>query len=295
MKDSTKHGFLRILVYVSVLGGLLAVTSTRTARGEPPPATLSLGRDLMALADLLGEAKKVVINGEHAWAASAVSSKTVHALLDRFEASCHDGGAAPGSWGSGTQAGTSIEHLLDRSGRLGVLRSESADEGVIVCFAPKTDAPFHERLKSFTNSFDLGEIGKLRYAYLRKEGENAHVLTLWTDDHFRLVRVMGLDGSEPESDDSQLPRPIESRRLLVASIEGSPYTVLGYVSHAAPSDVLRSFADDMAGRGWTTAAPLEDGVRGFHKAGTLITVGAEREGEDTVIGIAVLGDEAAGL
>jgi hypothetical protein len=295
-----RRGWHRLAAYVVVLLAVMSCWTLRAASAEMTRMSLALGRDLLPLSDLLTERARVDINGEHVWAASALTSSSVHSVLDRFETHCREGGATGITWGSGAAEKPAVAQLVDVRGpqgpqmTLGVLRSEAGDEGAILCFPKKGEtSSFMARLRGFAGSMDLGELGQMRYAYVRRDHDKTHVLTMWTDQHLRLDKMAGIDGAEPGFDNPDLPRPVRSRRIVSTSIDGTPYGALGYLSQAAPGDVLSAYSRDMVGRGWTEARTIDDSVLAFMKDGSLVTFATRKTDDGTLIGIAEMGVDPA--
>lgn len=293
-----RRGRRRVAAYVGFLAVLGFTLSLRSALAETRRMTYQLGRDLSTLSDLLTERARVDINGEHLWAASALSGDAVGAILDRFEASCREGGAGEGTWGRRVGGGRpSVRDLVDVSDarrpaiRFGVLRSEDDDEGAVMCFPSDAKSAFADRLDAFVKSQDLGELGRMRYAYVRRERGTSHVLTLWTEDHLRLDRLVGASDEEPGSDNPDLPRPVRSRRTVSVAVGGTPYGARGYLSLATPAEVLEHYGQEMAHRGWGAVGTLDDGIQGFIKEGSLVTVATKVTERGTVVGIAEMGAE----
>jgi hypothetical protein len=295
-----RRGTFRVAGYVGVLFVLGFLLALRSARAEVTTMSLELGRDMEPLSDLLTERARVNINGERLWASSALSTSSVAEVLGRFEANCHDTGAAGASWGDipGSQM-QSFTKNLDVSDpkkakfEFGVFRSEKGNEGAVLCFPKPGGAGMFDRMQAFVRTQNLGELGRLRYAYVRHDNGKTHVLTMWTDDSLRLDKLAGTDGSEPGFDSPDLPRPIRSKRTVSASIDGTPYGALGYLSEGKPAEVLTAFRDEMEHRGWRTAKTPDATVLGFMKDGSLVTIAAQETKEGTVIGISEMGVDPA--
>jgi hypothetical protein len=293
-----RRGLIRLSAYVGVLltGGLLL--SLRSARAEISTISFELGRDMYPLRDLLKERARVNVNGEHLWASSGLTPAPVAEVLGRFESHCREAGAVGNTWGdvSATQM-SSIANNLDSKDpekaklHFGVFRSERNNEGAILCFPKGGEGGWLDGFSKFVKSQDLGDLGRVRYVYVRRDREVTHVLTMWTDEHLRLDKLAGsaTDIPEPGSDNPDLPRPVRSQRTVSAGIEGTPYGVHGYLSQAKPAEVLEGYSQEMEHRGWKMTGVLEGGVRGYLKDGSLVTIGTEATKEGTVVGIAEMG------
>ena len=121
-----------------------------------------------------------------------------------------------------------------------------------------------------------------------------------------LRKVAGSDGGEPGSDDPNLPRPVDSRRVMSAGIDGTEYRTLIYASSASPADVTAKYEDDMIHRGWirVNPDPGDDANmnRGYLKDGKAVLVGAQlRQSKDasgkvpkqTIVAVAEIGGTSA--
>jgi hypothetical protein len=292
---------MRVTAYLGVLLGLALLFAVHMASAEVSKASLELGRDMLPLADLVADHARVSINGEHIWASSAITPASVSQLLDRFEANCRSSGADGVTWGDLSSSQTaSLSKAIDMrepghpSFNFGVFRSEKGNEGAILCFphgGGASGADSLAKMKTFMQTKDLGSFGRLRYAFIRRERDTSHVLTMWTDEHLHIDRLAGIDGSEPGFDSPDLPRPIRARRTVSASVDGTPYVTYGYLSAAKPADVLSSYGGEMARQGWQTAPTTDQNVRGYAKDGAVVTIGVESRTEGTLVGITEMGSD----
>src|SRR5262249_50372133 len=77
-------GFLAGVLVIVLLG------FAGRGRGEVGEKMMSLGRELLPLADLLHGVQRVRINGELVYFTSTVSDQPIEMLLDRFEQHCQE-------------------------------------------------------------------------------------------------------------------------------------------------------------------------------------------------------------
>jgi hypothetical protein len=258
--------------------------ASRSVAGQLGETGLSLGRDLTPLADLLYGTHKVYFNGETIYLSSAVSPQDKHVVLDRFEDTCkeHSGGLAeefdrlpaakqneyrqkaPMMWGM----------------RFGMVRRENADEGMVMCFAQNSGGGLKavvERLTEFAKSGELGALGNLRYAYVRKtEKGGAHVLTTFTEGRFNLYRALGRGGEAPGQDPPGVPRPPGSRRMLSVSADGAPYGVQSYQTDRTAAQIVAFYRDELVKTGWKRMVADDElfSTAIYQRGGIMLTVSA---------------------
>jgi hypothetical protein len=290
-KAKRRAGLFRVAVFgsfVSVGVGTCAFQSS--ARAEVREASMTVGAEMIELADLLRDPHAVSINGERMNVASGSSGDGVHATLDRFEAHCraHEGVTAD-VW---RKLGAASEAAGVRSpgSPFNVLRDENEREGTVVCLV-KPDGhpakPVFEALGDFARTHDLGALGALRYVYVRRArtGAGSTLVTAWTDDKFDLGAMLPDEASEPAGTDSpSAPRPPgDTHRLLSARIEGTPYGVRVYQSSASSADVYGAYDRAMGASGWkrltafgvAPAGPDDSKGHGYLKDGVLVAVSAQ--------------------
>ena len=302
-RSQARRGVLRVMGYMSALLFVVLACNVHTARAEMVDDTFAIGRDLLPLADVLTEPHRVNLNGEHAWIDVSATPLSVKEVLDRYETACHAGGVKDWNESLGIEAGKLDLDKMD----LGLVRNEKDGEGVVLCFVKSPGAAgLLQRVKAFVASGDLGELGKVRYAFARATPHGSSVVTVWTDGRFDLNAVIGKRGGEPGSDDPDLPRPDASRRIVSAGIEGTEYWTRVYATHDAPLEATANYESAMLDRGWLRVNPQpqnpENTARGYLKEGHVVIVGAaERRSPDesgevpkeTLVSISELGGDSA--
>jgi hypothetical protein len=295
------RGLCRAFGYLSATALVFGAWSVKSARAEMKQQTLTLGRQMMELARASNhDVTPISFNGQKMYLASSVTEDSATNVLDRYEAHCK---AKPGQPAAGwknleKQAGKKIE---DAPGLVttGLMRAGDDAEGSVVCFVEgaSTKATAAEAFKSFAETGELGYLGKLRYAYAKRDPRTGRtlILTAWTEEKFNLVEMMPEDGKDaPGEDFPELPRVPSSRRALSAHAEGMPYGVNVYKTKEAPSKVLSFYDGEMVRRGFTGFDPemderAEGGMgRTYVKDGVVLTVAttAQPEGNFVVLGLA---------
>lgn len=287
------RAFFVALALCLVVGGL----AFRTARADVGESTLSLGRDLLPLSDLVESGKQVLINGESVFVSSTIVSDSVSDVLDRFEAHCLDNvGVIGDAWGkladlSAKGTGTS-ETDRARWRKLGTVRAGNRREGSVICLARGEHSPpdLVTALGEFKRTQDLGSIGKLRYVYATKQPTGTQVLAAWTESHFHF-NAIAVDGTEdaPGVDSNAIPRPEHARRLLSAGISGTPYAVRVYTSTDSGEAVRAAYDRQMHERGFQRIGAPQDDWRGYLRGGAYIGVGTASKNGATTVSIAEMG------
>lgn len=255
---------LRIIAYFACVFAVISGLGLRSVHGAVGEAALAMGRQLAHFEDIVRTSHRVRLNGEPVNLASAVVDAPLVSVLDRFERACESGSVVPAEFKEMVRAAhAGSEHSVKLG--TGVLRRESTSEGLVACIVRDEHQPpsLRQRIARFEETLDLSDVGLFRYAYAQKTASGrVHLLVAWTDGPFRLAALMG-DGTQdaPGEDVPNAARPIQSVRLLSASIERTPHASHVYASSAAPARVLSAFDTDMQRLGWKSL-PVSDVVEG---------------------------------
>jgi hypothetical protein len=269
-----------------VCAGLAA----RSAWGSVSEQALLTGRQLAKLAEFADAPERLLINGQPIQMASALSSLSVGEVLDRFEAVCREEGTVPRDFRE-VKGLLENKELLESAKKrnFGILREQTKDDGVIACTVrnPKNgDRATWEGLGKFAQSWDVADIGLIRYAYARRtESGSTLVLTAWTDGSFRLDAMIpkAEGGDAPGSDSANVPRPPSSVRFLSAAAEGRPHSVRIYQSDTPAKEVLDGYSRDLLATGWETIESEHPESRYFSKNGVDVILLAEQAGDHSVV------------
>lgn len=266
---SRVRGVARVTTYLGVLCALAAMVTVHSAKAEIAENQISLGRDLLPMADLLKGQQTILVNGERAHVATATTNESLETVLDRFSDGCKTN-ASPLS--DGWKA---VPEKNRDEARLAVLAAAttkqiSSDEGTVACIArgKNSKASFMDAAHEFTKTRDFGAIGQLRYVYAKRAADGTtFVMTAWTDDSFSLRAFSPEDGADAPGDDSAIaPRPQHSQRVLSAGVAGAPFAVRAYRSSDAPESVLSFYGTEMQKSGWScntdAAAKMESCTQG---------------------------------
>lgn len=154
-------------------------------------------------------------------------------------------------------------------------------------FGDETDpvAVVHKLMRSENEG---GAAVRLRYLYYQREGDGGcRYLTVWTDESFRLSRLVPGRGQDAEGEDPpQLPRFPGSQRTLFAQETGLPQRIFIYEVPAAAEAVRDFYRAAGRSRGWREDEPA---ARVSQRGGEEIMRLEGPAGIEYVIGIAPAG------
>ena len=258
---------VRLLAFCSTVCLVGAALAARSAYGHVLESALSLGHELGTLGDA-GSKHPLRLNGQEIYVASHTASLPLHEVLDRMESACRQDSIA-----LVTELNSLTEDLKQKipggvtsTEAAGIVRKEQGTNGFVACFVregmPRENVTsVAARLTSMIETGDLNQLGKLRYVFGERTREGrTHIVTVWTDGPFNVYNLFPqFKGDAPGADPIDVPRPIDSTRLLTADIEGVPYGVHLYESTTRYQDVLAHYDVEMPKRGWEVVLSGEDG------------------------------------
>lgn len=139
-----------------------------------------------------------------------------------------------------------------------------------------------------------GAAVRLRYLYYQREGDGGcRYLTAWTDESFRLSRMVPGRGQDAEGEDPpQLPRFPGSRRTLFAQETGLPQRIFIYEVPAAAEVVGNFYREAGHARGWREDEPT---ARVSKRGGEEIMRIEGPSGIEYVIGVTPAGSDQSVL
>jgi hypothetical protein len=251
---SRASGVARVATYLGVLCAGAATFTMHAAKAEIAENQISLGRDLVPLADLLKGEQTILVNGERAHVSTTTTNDSLEKVLDRFSEACTSN-ASPLS-----DAWKAVPEENRSEARNAVMMAAttkqiSKDEGTVACIASgkNSKTSFIDAAREFTKTGDFGSIGQLRYVYARRGADGTtFVMTAWTDDSFSLRAFSPENGADAAGDDSALaPRPQHAQRMLSAGVAGAPFAVRAYRTSDAPEAVNAFYETEMRGAGWS--------------------------------------------
>lgn len=302
-------GMARVSAYGSVLVAGAMLLSVHSAKAKVGERAIGLGRDLEPFAAMLQDTNKMRVNGEPLWISKGVTSESLTQVLDRYEEGCRQGGGsvfeeaykeAKGDAPNASPAPKTTKPTRASSfdiKKLGVFREEDDKDGTVMCIVrgPNTPANPLDALSAFTDSEDLGKLGRLRYAYAHKDKSGkVDVLTIWTEDTFKFSSIFPSEktGDTGGRDPVLTSRPPESHRVLSVELVGTAYAAHVYRTLVPAETVTKHYDDEFHERGWMGVGAVIDGAQGigYTKDGLQVVLHIEREEDGfTSVGIAELG------
>ncbi len=290
------RGVLRVMGYSMFVSALIGTVALHSAYGDLKESALVIGRQLVQFQDLVGQSHRVRLNGEPIYVASAVTDQSVATVLDRFQKSCEENAGAMKQMFEQLPEAMQRDVAQKVPGKegLGIIRQDADSEGYVACLAQKPGddmTTLSNRLKEFVQTGDLSKVGDLRYAYAkRRDGaKKTHVVTVWSEGPLKIGRIIPADGSEPPGDDpANAPRPLDSVRMLSASVEGAPYAVRLYDSRRSDQQVLSAYDEQMPKLGWQPIPNVADQVkygRAYSREGVDMLVFAFAQGGKSYVSI----------
>jgi hypothetical protein len=111
---------------------------------------------------------------------------------------------------------------------------------------------FRKRVETFVKSGDLSDLAKMRYVYYEANGQGGtRFLTVWTDEHLLLDKLMPADGDAPGADLPDVPRYPGTVRVLSAEEHGMPQRVVVYDGPGSPETAELFYRGRMPTLGWS--------------------------------------------
>jgi len=276
---------LRVSFFLTCVALALAVLAARAARADIGELALSAGRQLDHLEDLTADSDALLINGAKFHRATNYTPDSVSHVLDRVEDACLRN---PGLLGQAMRevppsalAKIKADKELPRSARNAIVRDESEEGGMVVCFVGAKPTSLHElqeRLEHFMQTLELYELGDFRYVYAVRKGDQTRVITLWTESGFNINAMFPSSGDAAGSDSALVPRPPHARRTLTAAAAGQPSGVRIYESTDSIEALDAFYGNVMSRRGFVVPPGARaDGTTAFnHPEGSQVFVSLAR-------------------
>lgn len=268
-------GALRVFCYTMVVSFVGAIVAARSVYADFKEGSLRVGRELETLNDVVGRANTVFVNGAGVHVATAFTPQAPAEVLDRFEAVCRTHPQFMARALADIQA-TLLErtHVRpDAAWRMGVVRHEKGDDGVLTCFTdgrPTGLRDLADRLKAFERSKDLTEFGHIRYVYVRRTDHGTHVRTVWTDGEVDLGKMFPAHGDAAGFDSTLVPRPPASTRIFTGTSAEEPFGVHIYRSSEREESLHRFYDAELGARGWKAVANRTPHTYVYLKNGAMV-------------------------
>lgn len=209
------------------------------------------------------------------------------AVLDAFQKRCAQR-AAQVPIDARTRRELAAARLEWLPGLEGVLRFGGPRSGQLACLDTGVGRPdaneLVRRLLRFSTSFDVHDLGDLRFAWARRTDEGTRYLTISTDGPLPLRRMFPSAGDAPGVDPLWLPRPTNSLRVLSAWQDGEVPLLVSYASKGTAAALQARYAQELEAKGFRVRSPAaHEGseaalliTRGSNLSAALIT--APRDG-----------------
>jgi hypothetical protein len=272
---------------------LILVVSASRVRGDVGEKMITLGRELLPMADLLQKTQRARVNGQSIYFASTVVDQSIDQVLDRYQAHCQEftGGLAEEFDALPDRAKTVIASKAPAawSQRLGIVREQRDSEGMVVCVAQKGDGGipgFVARVNDFLADGELSHLGNLRYAYVSKtESGKTHLLTTFTEGSFNLYEVIGNGTTQRREELDGVPLPANAIMPMTFRVDGLPYAVQAFQSPHSPQEIAGYYLDALPRLGWEKMAGPGEAFTNvmMRRGGVTLLVTAERleDGSDS--------------
>lgn len=295
----------RALAYITVVSFAFSLVSLRSVYGRVRDASLEIGRDLLPLKSILGPAQPLLINGAKVFVGARHVDESVGDVVERFEAYCEEqsGNLAEDLERLDPSQQAELPSEFRRPNRLGILRNDAGDEAAIACIAAPQGSRgidgFITRAQNLLSTGDLGELGRLRYLFARKNQKagGTDVITLWQEGSFPIMRMLFPEEDVPGSDTESVPRPQGSMRVLSAEVPGTGYGMRAYATSESAERVLQGYEESLPLLGWVHRPPpdvpesevMSDGVRTFTKEDAAIYIIADDSEGRTIVQVVEMG------
>jgi len=244
-------GALRAVLVALVLVGVPTAGLVHAAERRLGDALEGVGVTLARLPGLSENTpvRQLTVNGVELSVTTLTTHTDLATALERLRGLCTRGGLEVPELLREDRAVPA--HLFD-----GVFERASENEGVLACFetgAKLSLGELSDRLTELRETGDLGALGALRYALLRRTGDTTTVLVLTTEGSVPLATMFPAEGDAPGFDPQGLPRPRGTRRVLSAAIHDAPYGLTLYESaSASPRALLDAQAAELSHDGWSS-------------------------------------------
>jgi hypothetical protein len=264
--------------------------------------SLALSKELLPLADLLDGATALRLNGEVInFSMTVLEGTSVKEVLERMQAHCEkhpgplarEGLALIEHMPQGLPGGEALRQLLSK---LAVTREESNGQGSVLCFTSDDSTAQPGFAERFEKTHDLGAFGKLRYVMVgqgrasQNEQHLTRVITLWTEGHFRLDKLVPpASGDAPGSDSQLIPRPPGAVRVFSAETVGAPYSVRIYETQATAQEILAFYDKSMEGWSKLSMAGYEQTARGYIKDAKPLLLNLSKSEKKTLVTLSEVG------
>jgi hypothetical protein len=275
---------LRLALFCAFVGAIFACLGARAVWARAQNEALKMASGLVSMGDAAGPYYDVKINGEAMHVASSWTDKPMKEVLDRFEGHCmkNTGGMLDELDALPPQVKDRFP-VLSRPG-MGVLRAEGPNTGVVGCLVREGAGgrkALLGKVGKFFGTGDLHELGDLHYLAVQKDPRGHNVIVVaWTEGPFHIGTMFPAEGDAPGADPPNVERLPESRRILSAGIDKSPFVLTTYLtSTRSPDEALEFYGAAMSQSGWQRYPMVTGELALQHQKGAAFL----REGVDTFV------------
>ena len=243
-----------------IIGSTLLVGGVAYGAHRAKETALRLGSEIMTSAGPSQKGDSIYFNGAHFFFDTQVLNAKLEDVLAGAEAICHkEGEDLVRDLGPRFQAlpesivPSALLGRVDLSQALTVSTDSEGKSGEVACWVRRSQGPkktIIERVKSFTQSFDLAEFGSLQFVHAERYGNRTLVRMLWSEGALSLPDVFPENKDTPGHDLTGLPRPVGSIRIIAAHVEGAGRHIVGYESHQTPDQLNAFYARELPKLGW---------------------------------------------
>ncbi|MEY2935206.1 MAG: hypothetical protein RL033_5955 [Pseudomonadota bacterium] len=262
---------LRVLAVLTVLLVVSLWALLRTGQARAADVLVQLGQQLMRLPDAQygSGVQQLWVNGLELQVQSGSSANDAELVVAQFRRECSSRAAlqlgererqALAPMGEGGWFGSALD---------GVLVEEGDGGTAVVCIDPM-GKPWDvlsvaAAAQRFVASGDLLELGRLRYAFVRRTERGSAFLTMWTESSTRLLEQFPHDQDAPGRDFPDLARVAGSQRFLSASLSDS---VLAIYAHRAgtPEELAQQYRSALELAGYRIQDTFAHGKSGLSYA-----------------------------
>jgi hypothetical protein len=238
---------LRLAWLLVTVGVVSSAFVLRQARAQVDAAMLGLGSRAMAFPGSPTDPARVVrVNGIEVSLRTQVVKASLSEVLRHYRSACVSADADPGGYSGFFSA-------------LATRMASNDDEGYVACVnitVSDLESLAH-RLARFSETWDLADVGPLRYVYARpaygRPARETFVLTMWADTSVDIRGLLPLgDRDANGSDLAGVPRPKDAQRILSAREASEPAGVFVYLTHrTSAAELERDYRRTLPERGWT--------------------------------------------
>ncbi len=245
----------RLFAYVVACVSILVYVDYRVARASVMERLAGIG---MRMAPYLDDARgtepprRVRINGVHLYTAVGTTSHPPNFVKrfyqDRYAA--RDSGLEQVALDLKRRGALPKE--LNALNQLSFGNDNAGGVAALDFGGPLSMDGLRQRFVKFAETSNVGDIGRFRYVFWEKTGEGGtRFLTVWTDDEFKLDKLMPRNRQDAEGSDLQnVPRYPGLQRVLSAEEQGQPQKIVVYAGPGSPQAAEVFYSARMPQLGW---------------------------------------------